>query len=208
MARVDWIPPLQFAGSAFHLRSAEPSVCQLDDASLGRVAGAPAFFLAPPEGIQSASEEVGSAASMVGQNPNYQIFEGGVDGGSPPEAAVLSSSGGEEEESVEQPDSAVESSQDAGRRNKRKDLPRLPAKRRRGNKRKCLAILRSDALKALAVKKLRDDFFASSGAPSLNSKRRTVEDLAREALKLEPDDDRTLIYPLTPKLVEEVAAAM
>ena len=93
-------------------------------------------------------------------------------------------------------------------RKERRDLPRLPAKRKRGQERKALTILRSPELKRLALKKLWDDLFATSGAPSLNSKRRTLEDLARVALKLDPEDDRALIYPLTPKLVEEVAAAM
>ena len=49
---------------------------------------------------------------------------------------------------------------------------------------------------------------APSGAPSLNSKRKTVEDFAREALGLDPEEDRSSIYPLTPQLVEEVAAAL
>ena len=177
--------------------------------------GASAFRLVPSEGVESTYRVAVGSGDWA---PTGAVWEAGREPKSGKTGDVVSVESPERDESrspiggTGQSDGGTTSEEgspsEGERPRKRRDLPRLPGKRKRGQKRKALTVLRSDALKKLAVKKLRDDFFAPSGAPSLNSKRKTAEDFARAALKLDPEEDRASIYPLTPKLVEEVAAAL
>jgi len=95
---------------------------------------------------------------------------------------------------------------------KRAGLPKLPVGRKRGSKTRALAIFDDEQEERRALWELQSGFHAPSGAPSLNSKRATVEELAVRAMRLPADttaaEARLLIYPLTTHLVQQVAAAL
>ena len=79
---------------------------------------------------------------------------------------------------------------------------------RRGSRKKAESMFSCPAKRARWLKKLQDGFFATSAADSKNSKRFTVERLAKLSLGLPFDAHAAEIYPLSKKTVEEVAAGL
>ena len=124
------------------------------------------------------------------------------------------SDGAEEDQPQPQPTAAGAFSPDeafsdpGGSRKRRADLPAIPRKRKRGSKKLALAILADPRRMKEAVRRLKEDFFAASGAPSISSKRATVEDFAKTAMGLPLSASSEEIYPLTITVVEAVSAAL
>ena len=86
---------------------------------------------------------------------------------------------------------------------RRRDLPRAPARKRvRGSMRKAVEIMANTDKLTKARKLLIDDTLANSSRSAKNSKRKGVEGLARMAA------GSTAIYPLTEEVVVDVAAAL
>jgi len=95
------------------------------------------------------------------------------------------------------------------KRKLRFDIPRMAMKkRRRGSRKKAESMFSSPGKRARWLKRLQDGFFAASATDSKNSKRFTVERLAKLSLNLGLDAHAAEIYPLSKKTVEEVAAAL
>ena len=132
------------------------------------------------------------------------------------EHLVMRDESDEEEENHPQlqPAAAGEASPDeafsdpGGSRKRRADLPAIPRKRKRGSKKLALAILADPQRMKEAVRRLKEDFFAASGAPSISSKRATVEDFAKTAMGLPLSASSEEICPLTITVVEAVSAAL